>query len=202
MSQPASPTRLNRNAVCACGVAMRKSDAMAMIAPAPAAMPSTAEMIGLPQWSIALTRSPVMRVKASSSFIVHGDQRADDVVHVAAGTEIAAVGQEHDGVDVVGVGQRAKRVAQLGIGFEGQRIFALGPVQLDDGDARRPCARENAQASSAAIVVMLRPPSRCGTISAWPTIARRRAPRCRRAVRRPSVHAPRPSRRMRRGPCG
>jgi hypothetical protein len=40
-----------------------------MIAPAPAQMPSTAAMIGLPQWIIALTRSPVIRVKARSSFM-------------------------------------------------------------------------------------------------------------------------------------
>ncbi len=56
---------------------------------------------------------------------VHGDQRADDLVHIAAGAEIAAVGQEHDGVDIVGVGQGAEGVAQLGIGLEGQRILAL-----------------------------------------------------------------------------
>ena len=69
MSQPASPTRVNRNAVLASGVAMRMSEAMTMMAPAPTATPSTAVMIGLPQLSIAFTRSPVMRVKASSSFI-------------------------------------------------------------------------------------------------------------------------------------
>ena len=50
MSQPASPTRVNRNAVLASGVAMRMSDAMAMMAPAPTATPSTAAMIGLPQF--------------------------------------------------------------------------------------------------------------------------------------------------------
>ena len=42
---------------------------MAMMAPAPTATPSTAEMTGLPQLIMALTTSPVMRVKASSSFI-------------------------------------------------------------------------------------------------------------------------------------
>ncbi len=60
---------MNRNAVLAVGVARRMSDAMVMIAPAPAAMPSTAEMIGLPQFSIALTKSPVIRVKASNCFM-------------------------------------------------------------------------------------------------------------------------------------
>ena len=70
MSQPASPTRVNRNAVLASGVAIRMSEAMAMIAPAPTQMPSIAAITGLPQFTIALTRSPVIRVKASSSFML------------------------------------------------------------------------------------------------------------------------------------
>jgi hypothetical protein len=40
-----------------------------MIAPAPTHTPSTAAITGLPQPTIALTRSPVIRVKASSSFM-------------------------------------------------------------------------------------------------------------------------------------
>ena len=64
MSQPARPTLLNRNATLAPVAARRMSDAMAMIAPAPAQMPSTAAMIGCGQARIAFTRSPVMRVKA------------------------------------------------------------------------------------------------------------------------------------------
>ena len=36
---------------------------------------------------------------------VHGDQRADDVVHIAARAEIAAIGQEHDRMHVVLVDQ-------------------------------------------------------------------------------------------------
>jgi len=46
------------------------SDAMARMAPAPAQMPSTAAMIGCGQRRMALTRSPVMRVKASRSGMV------------------------------------------------------------------------------------------------------------------------------------
>ena len=42
---------------------------MAMMAPAPTPTPSTAAITGLPQESIALTRSPVMRVKARRSFM-------------------------------------------------------------------------------------------------------------------------------------
>ena len=69
MSAPARPTRVNRKAVRAAGVARRKSAAIAKMAPAPAQMPSTAATIGCGQARIALTTSPVMRVKASSSGI-------------------------------------------------------------------------------------------------------------------------------------
>ena len=49
--------------------ASRMSDAMAMIAPAPAQMPSTAATIGCGQARIALTRSPVIRVNAVSPLV-------------------------------------------------------------------------------------------------------------------------------------
>ncbi len=50
-------------------VASRMSEASAIIAPAPAQTPSTAAMIGCGHARIALTRSPVIRVKSSSSGI-------------------------------------------------------------------------------------------------------------------------------------
>ena len=49
MSQPARPTRLNRNATFARAVPMRMSEAIAMIAPAPAQTPSIAATIGCGQ---------------------------------------------------------------------------------------------------------------------------------------------------------
>ena len=67
MSQPARPTRVNRKAVLVRGVAIRMSEAMAMMAPAPTQTPSMAAMTGWGQPRMALTRSPVMRVKSSSS---------------------------------------------------------------------------------------------------------------------------------------
>ena len=67
MSQPASPTRLNRKAVLLRAVPKRRSEAMATIAPAPAQMPSIAATIGCGQIRIAFTRSPVMRVNSSNS---------------------------------------------------------------------------------------------------------------------------------------
>ena len=67
MSQPARPTRVKRNATLLRAVPTRRSDAIATIAPAPAQTPSIAATMGWPQARIALTRSPVMRVKASRS---------------------------------------------------------------------------------------------------------------------------------------
>jgi hypothetical protein len=64
MSHPANPTLLKRNATLAPVAASRMSDAIAMIAPAPAQMPSTAAIIGCGAARIALTRSPVIRVNA------------------------------------------------------------------------------------------------------------------------------------------
>ncbi|KAG1254360.1 hypothetical protein G6F65_017073 [Rhizopus arrhizus] len=46
------------------------ADASATIAPAPAQTPSTAATMGCGQARMALTRSPVMRVKSSSSGMV------------------------------------------------------------------------------------------------------------------------------------
>ncbi|CFN08391.1 Uncharacterised protein [Bordetella pertussis] len=51
----------------AAGVPSRMSEASAIIAPAPAHTPSTAATMGCGHARMALTRSPVMRVKSSSS---------------------------------------------------------------------------------------------------------------------------------------
>jgi len=69
MSQPARPTLLNRKPTLAPTAASRMSEAMAMIAPAPAQMPSTAATVGCGQARIAFTRSPVMRVNAVSPLV-------------------------------------------------------------------------------------------------------------------------------------
>ena len=135
MSQPARPTRVKRNAVFASGVPRRRSAKSAIIAPAPTQTPSTAAMTGCGQARMALTRSPVMRVKASRPFMSRVQQRADDVVHVSAGGEVAAVRGDDDGLDVVVCGERTERVAKLGIGVERQRVLPLGPGERDDGDA-------------------------------------------------------------------
>ena len=67
MSAPASPTRVNKNAVLLAGVPRRRSQASAIMAPAPAQMPSMAPMMGWGQLRMVLTRSPVIRVNSSIS---------------------------------------------------------------------------------------------------------------------------------------
>ena len=67
MSAPARPTRVKRKATVADGVPRRRSEASAIMAPAPAHTPSSAATMGCGQARMALTSAPVMRVKASSS---------------------------------------------------------------------------------------------------------------------------------------
>ena len=66
MSAPESPTFTNRNATLLRAVPTRMSLAMASMAPAPTQMPSTAATMGCGQARIDFTRSPVIRVNASS----------------------------------------------------------------------------------------------------------------------------------------
>ena len=134
MSQPASPTRLNRNATFAAAVPIRMSDAMAMIAPAPAQTPSIAAMIGCGQARIAFTTSPVILVKSSSSVVAHLGQRLDDLEHVAAGAEVAARAGDDDGLDLLVLRRGAEQVDDLGVAVEGQRILLVGPVERQRRD--------------------------------------------------------------------
>jgi len=95
MSQPARPTRVNKNAVFRDGVLRRMSEDMARIAPAPAHTPSTAAMMGCGQARMARTKSPVMRVKLSSSGMlmrVNGPM----ISWTSAGAKIAAGARDHD----------------------------------------------------------------------------------------------------------
>eukprot|EP01034_Spumella_vulgaris_P031080 gene31080-38410_t len=62
-------------------------------------------------------------------------ERADDVVHVAAGAEVLAGAGDDDRLHITGVRQRAEQVAQLGVGVEGEGVLAFRAVQRDGGDA-------------------------------------------------------------------
>jgi len=100
----ARPTRTNRKATLLRAVPRRRSEAIARIAPAPAQIPSTAATIGCGQPRIALTTSPVMRVKASrrphrlgAAISTSGPM----ISCLAAGAEIAAGAGDYHGLDVV-----------------------------------------------------------------------------------------------------
>ena len=95
------------------------SEPQAIIAPAPVHTPSMAATMGCGQARMAFTRSPVMRVNSEQLGHVHLHQRPDDLVHVAAAAEVAALAGEDDGLDVGGVAHLAEQVAQLAVGIEG-----------------------------------------------------------------------------------
>ena len=94
-----------------------------MMAPAPAQTPSIAAMIGCGAARIALTSSPVMRVKSSSPLGIHFGERLDDLEHVAAGTEIAAGAGDHDRLDAFVAGGGAKNVARARHNFRTSADF-------------------------------------------------------------------------------
>ena len=63
-------------------------------------------------------------------------QRSDDLVHVAAGAEVAAGAGEHDGAERLRRREVAEAIAQFGVELERQRVLALGPIERDGRDAR------------------------------------------------------------------
>ena len=73
MSPPDSPTLVNRNAKRPDSVTTRKSDARAITAPAPAAMPWIALMIGIGHSRMARIASPVIfvnRIRSRGSIVM------------------------------------------------------------------------------------------------------------------------------------
>ena len=81
---------LNRKATFAFSPASRMSLAIAMIAPAPAQIPSTAAMNGLGRGAHRLDEFAGHAGEGSEVAGVHPRERADDLEHVAAGGKIAA----------------------------------------------------------------------------------------------------------------
>ena len=65
MSAPERPTLVKRKAIFAFSEAIRRSQALAMTAPAPATRPFKAPTTGRRQRRMARTSAPVTRVKSS-----------------------------------------------------------------------------------------------------------------------------------------
>ena len=135
MSEPARPTLTNRNARLARSDSRRKSLARARAAPAPAATPLTAAMMGFSMRRMLPTTSQVRPGEAVESGSVHLQQLADDVVDAAARAEALAGPGEHQHVHPPVGGQRAGEFRQLFVGAEGQGVELRGIVETDRGDA-------------------------------------------------------------------
>ena len=86
--------------------------------------------------------------KGQKLFHVHPGQWADDVMHIAARTEITAVRRKNHSLNFVGIGQIAKPVAQFGVTGKGQWVFAIRPVKGDGGDTAVDVAFEMADCAA------------------------------------------------------
>ena len=110
MSAPQRPDlREDEAELAPSSLAMRKSQASAMTAPAPTAVPLTAAMTGRRSSRMFAMSAPVTRVKASEALHVAREELADDVLDVAAGAERAALAGDDDGAHVVVVIERGER---------------------------------------------------------------------------------------------
>ena len=137
MSAPERPTLLKRNAILAVSAAMRMSQAAAITAPAPATVPFSAATTGRAALANGQDEIAGESGELEQAVVVPREQRADDVLDVAAGAEGPPVAGDHDGADA-GLGiERAEGVAQLGVDLEGERVEPLGPVERDGGHAGR-----------------------------------------------------------------
>src|SRR3989442_8909614 len=65
---------------------------------------------------------------------LHPGERADDLVHVATGTEISSGATEYNALDLLFALETKEKISQLGIRLECQGILALRAVQGDDAD--------------------------------------------------------------------
>src|SRR2546425_7497030 len=66
--------------------------------------------------------------------LAHLRERPDDLVHVAAGAEIAARARHDHRPDIVRVAQGAEQIPQLAVGFEGKRVLLFRPVEREHAD--------------------------------------------------------------------
>ena len=86
-----------------------------MQAPAPAVVPLRLAMTGFGSARYLRISSHVIRVNSSKPAMSLLEQLADDVVHVAAGTERPAGAGDHDDAHILLIAQRAQRIRQLAI---------------------------------------------------------------------------------------
>ena len=135
MSAPDRPTLVKRKRKLADRAQTRKSDASAITAPAPAAVPLTPATTGSGTSRRRCTTAPGHARELQELARLHRHQGADDLLDVAAGAEAAAGTREQHDLDVVVVLDLGQEVAQVGVDVEGQRVEPLGTRERDREDA-------------------------------------------------------------------
>ena len=135
MSVPASPTFTNRNAIFASSLAMRRSEASAIQAPAPAVVPFKLAITGFGSSANIVNELARHASEFEQAFHVAAEQFTDDVVHVAARTERSTVPRDDNHANISFVTQRSKRIRQFAIDFKRQRIQTLRTIQSNRRDA-------------------------------------------------------------------
>ena len=137
MSAPARPTRVKRKAILALSAAIRMSLAAAITAPAPGhraveRRDHRAATLADGEDEIAGEPGELEQPRG-----IPREQRADDVLDVAAAAEGPAGAGDDDGADA-GLGvEGAEGVPELGVHLEGERVEPLGPVERDGRDGGR-----------------------------------------------------------------
>jgi hypothetical protein len=135
MSQPARPTRVNRNAVLLRAVPDVRSQRQHR--PGTGAHAVDRRDHRLRAGAHRLDHVTGHARERQQAGHVELGERANDVMHVAARAKVLTRAIQYHGLDVVGVGQRAEQLAQLGVRIEGERVLALGPVEGQRGHAAR-----------------------------------------------------------------
>ena len=132
MSQPASPTRVNRNAVFACGVAQPHVAKQRNHSTGADTDPVNRGDDRLRAGTHGLHEIPGHARELEQTLHVPVQQRPNDIAHIASGAEISAIRTEDHGLDVVCIGESAESIAQLGIRFESDRVLSLTALERDD----------------------------------------------------------------------
>jgi hypothetical protein len=128
MSQPARPTRVNRNAVaCTWGRNARvRRHRNTGAGSSENAIDSCNDRL---RTQAHLQNKVRRHARELKEFVgSHAGKRTYELVHITAGAEVSAGARDHDRFDFIGRLQAAKESAQLCIGVKGQRVLALGAI--------------------------------------------------------------------------
>jgi hypothetical protein len=135
ISHPASPTRVKRKAVFARGVKIGCHGEYGARAGADAVHRRDD---GLRACAHGLDQIPGHACELEQARGIPMGERTDDLVDIAAGTEILSRARQHDGANAAFRGQRGEQREQFSVGVERQRVLAFRPIQRHDADSLFP----------------------------------------------------------------